>query len=147
MSRLVKFLDLTRREKAFFLEAAIWLIISNLTVRIVAFKYIEGFLRGYCWRPGDNHVDVAVDRNADISLVNLSLSRAANQFPWQTLCLSRSIAAFVMLERRGIPVVMFVGAKFIENASLCAHAWVHAGHVGFDEDATFTPLLTIGQRK
>ena len=66
----------------------------------------------------------AFDSADDIKLVNLSLSRAANLLPWKSLCLSRSIAAFIMLRRRGIPAVMFAGVKFAEDSSLLAHAWV-----------------------
>jgi hypothetical protein len=145
MSRLIKFSYLSRREKRFLLEAVILLLISNLAVKMIAFRYIERFLRAYYWRPHYDKV-ASVDRRADILLVNISLSRAANQFPWQSRCLSRSIAAFIMFGRREIPVVMFVGVKFFENASLRAHAWVHAGFVGPDqssEEATYTPLVTI----
>jgi hypothetical protein len=147
MSRLIKFWSLSRREKRLLLEATICLLISNLTVKIIAFRHIESFLRAYYWRPHyDKRADAPVDQSSEISLINLSLSRAANQFPWQSLCLSRSIAAFIMFGRREIPVLMFVGVKFVENTSLRAHAWVHVGSLGSDEsseNSTFTPLVTI----
>ena len=93
-------------------------------------------------------LESAFDRADDIKLVNLSLSRAANLLPWKSLCLSRSIAAFIMLRRRGIPAVMFAGVKFSEDSSLLAHAWVHTGRGVIDgnsENSAFTPLVRIGQ--
>ena len=126
MGRLLKFWSLTRREKQFFCEAGILLLLSNLCVKTIAFRHIDSFLRAR-W---NDCTRGAFDRADDIKLVNLSLSRAANLLPWKSLCLSRSIAAFIMLRRRGIPAVMFAGVKFSEDSSLLAHAWVDTGSWG-----------------
>ena len=114
---------------------------KNLSVKLIPFRHIQRFLR-VKWR-----ADVPMDRAYDITLVNLSLSRAANLFPWRSLCLSRSIAAFIMFRRREIPALIFVGVKFVEDTSRHAHAWGQAGREitdGKAEDSTFTPLLTSG---
>jgi hypothetical protein len=146
MRKLLRFWSLTRREKQFFCEAAILLLLSNICVRTIAFRHIDSFLRAR-WN-GDTRGDF--NRADDIELVNLSLLRAANPLRWKTLCLSRSIAAFIMLRRRGIPAVMHMGVKFHQNSSLHAHAWVH-----IDTDLTernsdssgFTPVVRIGQKE
>jgi hypothetical protein len=52
-----------------------------------------------------------------------------------------------MLRRRGIPAVMFVGVKSLEDSSLLAHAWVHTGHEASDENRenyTYTALVSVG---
>jgi hypothetical protein len=144
MARLLKFWRLTRREKQFFCEASILLLLCNLCVRTIAFKHIDGFLRAH-WNDGTRD---GINRADDIELVKLSVSRAASPLPWKSLCLSRSIAAFIMLRRRGIPAVMFAGVKYFENYSLLAHAWVHTARGvigGNSENAGFTPLVRIGQ--
>jgi hypothetical protein len=142
MGRLLKFWSLTRREKQFFCEAAILLLLSYICVRMVPFRHMDGFLRAR-WD------DVTRGGCAeDIELVDLSLSRAANQLPWKSLCLSRSIAALIMLRRRGIPAVMFAGVKSLEDSSLFAHAWVQTADgvvLGKLENAGFTPVVRIGQ--
>jgi hypothetical protein len=87
------------------------------------------------------------DRNDDIKLINLSISRAANILPWQSLCLSCSIAAFIMLRRRDIPAVVFAGVKFSDDL-LVAHAWVHTGHAvtdGSSDNSAFPVVVRIGQ--
>jgi hypothetical protein len=144
MRRLLKFWSLTRREKQFFCEAAILLLLSNIGVRTIAFKHIDGFLRAH-WNDG---AESGFDRVGDIELVDLSLVRAVNLLPWKNLCLSRSIAAFIMLRRRGISAVMMAGVRSFDDSSLLAHAWVQtAGRMigGSSENAAFTPLLRIGQ--
>lgn len=144
MGRLLKFWSLPRREKGFFCEAAMLLLLSTLCVKTIAFRRIEAFLRAH-WNdvaPGGlHHAD-------DIKLVELSLSRTANSFPWKSLCLSRSIAAFIMLRRRGIPAVIVAGVKFSEGFSLIAHAWIQTGGSvidGSSENSVFTTVLRIGE--
>ena len=144
MKRLLKFWSLPHREKDFFCEAAILLLLSNLCVRTVAFRYIENFLSARYQNSGpycDDHAD-------EIKLIKIALERAANLFPWESLCLSRSIAAFIMLRRRGIPAVFCAGVKFLDDSSMSAHAWVWAGQAaieGDSENSTFTVVLRIGQ--
>jgi hypothetical protein len=144
MKRLLKFWSLPRREKRFFCEAGITLLLSNLAVRTIAFRHIESFLRA---RWSDN-IALGYDHGDDIKLVSISLARAANILPLESLCLSRSIAAFIMLRRRGIPAVLYAGVKFLEDSALSAHAWVRTapGAIeGNSEDRAFTVLVKIGQ--
>jgi hypothetical protein len=143
MSRLLKFLSLSPRERQFFYEAGLLLLLSNLCIKTISFRHIESFL---CARWKDSFRS-ANEQVADIKLVNLSLLRAANYLPWESLCLSRSIAAFMMLRRRGISAVIFVGAK-LEDSLLLAHAWVDTDHgVIGNRDHAFTPLVRIGQKR
>ena len=144
MGRFLKFWFLTRREKHLFFEAGILLLLFNVCVKTLAFRYIENFLRA---RWNDCAPDTGRSHADDINLIILSLFRVANLFPWKSLCLSRSIAAFVMLRRRGIPAVMLAGAKFSEHSSLIAHAWVHTGHEISDsksENSEFIAVVRIG---
>jgi transglutaminase superfamily protein len=143
MGRLRRFWFLTRREKRFFCEAGVLLLLSSLSVRMIAFRHIDGFLRAR-WDDGARCDFYPAE---EIELVNLSLSRVANLLPWKSLCLSRSIATFIMLRRRGISAVLVMGVKSVEDSSLLAHAWVNTarGVIGGDsENAAFAPVLRIG---
>jgi hypothetical protein len=54
----------------------------------------------------------------------------------------------MMLRRRGIPAILFVGVKSLEDSSLLAHAWVHTGRemTGQNsENSTFTALVKVGE--
>jgi hypothetical protein len=142
MNRLHKFWSLTRREKQFCCEAAMLLLLSNLCVWTIAFKHIYRFLNAY----GNGCARDAFDRAESVKLIQLSVSRSATLLPWKSLCLSRSITAFIMLRRRGIPAVLFVGAR-LEDYSLRAHAWVCTDATEADWESgnsVFTALVRIG---
>jgi hypothetical protein len=143
MRRLKKFLHLSWQEKQLFCEAVGLVLLSQLAVKAIAFKHIHRFLNARCnQQPQD-----AFESLTDIRLVRASLSRAVNQLPWSARCLSQSIAAFIMLRRRGIPAVLLVGAKF-EDSSLLAHAWIDADRWSSEiiaEKAGFVTLMRIGK--
>jgi len=143
MIAIAKFLSLPKQEKRFFYEALPLLIVAKFGVKVIPFRYIYRFLHDR-WK---DLPTASLDYAADIRLVKASLSRAERRLPWNTLCLPRSIAAFIMLRRRGIPTVMYVGVKY-ENCSLLAHAWVQIGREMVDgkpDSPGFTTLMTIGQ--
>jgi len=149
MGRASRFWYLTRREKIFFLESCILLVVANVSVKVIAFRHINRFLHHWSDRlqkgvPSD-------DMRSDMELIDLSLSRAANVLPGKNLCLSRSITKLIMLHRRSIPAVLFAGVKCLEDSSLTAHAWVRAGdcvmagNLDPSENAEFTVLVRVGQ--
>jgi len=143
MSRLAKFWSLTRQEKEFFCEASILLSVSNFCVKAITFRRIDRFLR----TRGNDGSKGCTDREQEIRLVQRSIARAANALPWKSPCLSRSIAEFIMLRRRGIPAVFFAGARFSGHSSLDAHAWVDTD-LGINnkksESSGFTTVIRIG---
>ena len=142
MGRLHKLWSLSRREKGLLCEAGILFLAAKVGVHTIPFGRIERYLRAH-W--GGGAADVC-DRHEDIRLIRLSLSRAGGLYRWEAPCLSRSIAEFIMLRRRGIPAVMYMGVKVIENSALSAHAWVEAGAVGADLDCGgYANVLVIGQ--
>jgi hypothetical protein len=150
MGPVRRFWYLTRREKLFFLESCILLLVANVSVKMIAFRHINRFLHH-----SSDRMQRAVpsnDMRSDIELIDLSLSRAANVLPGRNLCLSRSITKLIMLHRRSIPAVLFAGVKCLEDSSLTAHAWVRAGdcvtsgNLDLSENAEFTVLVRVGPR-
>jgi len=143
MGRVRKFLSLSRSEKLAFFEAGVLLLLATLGVRTIAFKYIERFLRRrWSEAPRDHSDQSAVTRH-----VAQAVSRAETVWPWRSRCLSRSIATFVMLRRRGIPAVLFTGVRISEDTALHAHAWVGTDDWTRDravESAGYTTLVRIG---
>ena len=140
MRRLVKFWSLPKGERRLLREAGILLLLSNACIKVVAFRHIDRFLRER-W---NDRFESNLDHEEEIELVQRSVSRAANILPWRSLCLSRSIAEFIMLRRRGIPAVMVAGARFSGPSSLDAHAWVNAGMNNSSEGSGFTTVIRIG---
>ena len=147
MGQFRKFWSLTRREKLFLFEACILLLLSTVSIKTIAFRRIDRYLRAH-WNDHTSHaIDRPDDIKSDVKLVSLSLSRAANVLPWKSLCLSRSIAGLIMLRRRGIPAVLLAGVKSLEDSSLHAHAWVRTGDGVMDSNSdgtAFAVLVRIG---
>jgi len=142
MNRLTKFWFLSGREKQAFFEAALLLLLSNACVKVIAFKHIYRFL-GSRW----NEPICTVAAEEETKLVQRSISRAANVLPFKSLCLSRSIAEFVMLRLRGIPAVMFAGLRISGQSFLEAHAWVDVGQCGRrSKNPAFAALIRIGTK-
>jgi hypothetical protein len=141
MSRLAKFWFMTRREKKLLCEAGLLLLLSNACIKVIAFRRIDQFLT--LW---NNGIECRIGPEQEIGLVRCSISRAANALPWQTLCLNRSIAEFIMLRRRGIQAVLLAGVKSSGDSSLDAHAWVETGLANdkSSENSDFATVITIG---
>jgi hypothetical protein len=137
MTRLVKFWRLARRERESLGEALIFLSLANVCVRRINFKHIDRFLRAH-W---NDRAQRTVAPQQEIALVQRSISRAANILPWSSLCLSTSIAEFVMLRRRGISAALCAGVRS-DRASLVAHAWVETGSA--ISDAGYATVIRIG---
>jgi hypothetical protein len=144
MGRLAKFWFMARREKTFLCEAGILLLLSNAFIKAIAFRRIDRFLRAR-WINGS---EGRTGEEQEIRLVRRSISRAANVLPWRSLCLSRSIAEFIMLRRRGIQAILLAGAKFSDRSSLDAHAWVETGLANdkSSENSGFATVIRIGTK-
>src|SRR5262245_51853802 len=144
MRRLAKFWSITRHEKKLLCEASVLLLLSKVSIRTIAFKHIDSFLRTR-WR---DDIEYGNDREQEIWLLRRSVSRAATILPGKSRCLSRSIVEFIMMRRRGIPAVMLAGAKFSSHSSLEAHAWV-ATSLRMDEasseNSEFATVIRIGR--
>src|SRR5262245_41112797 len=90
MGQLTKFWRLSRGEKKFLCEASVLLVFSSLCIKVVAFKHIDRFLRRW-----NDCIQGGIDYEQEYTLIQHSISRAANILPWKSLCLSRSIAEFI----------------------------------------------------
>lgn len=124
-------------------EAAVLLFICNILIKFVQFKHVHRFL-GRHW--GGNTVPDPSDVTR-ARLIRLSVWRAARVLPLKSLCLSRSMATFIMLRRRDIPALLVAGVK-LEGSALVAHAWVQVSGEPINERAenvTYTTLMKIGQ--
>ena len=138
MGRLLKFWSLNKREKQLLCEASILLLVSNASVKAIPFRQIDRFLRTH-WNDG---IQGNIDQEQEIRFIKHSISRAANVLPWKSLCLSRSIAQFVMLRRRSIPAILSLGVRFSDHSSLDAHAWVDTKPGGNDKNSERFVIVT-----
>lgn len=145
MGRLRKFWSLGPREQGYLLEAAVLLLFTNVCLKAIAFRHIDRFLRIWWRQPGSEFRSHA----EEIGLVQLSVSRAVRGLRWESHCLRSSIAAYVMLRRRGIPATIVAGVRASEDSLLHAHAWLHPGDPSAGkapEHPGYPALLRIGPK-
>jgi hypothetical protein len=141
MRQLAKFWSLPTAERKLLREAGIVLLLSSICIKVVAFKHIDRFLRAR-W---NDCLESDIAHDEEIKLVQRAVSRAANFLPWQSLCLGRSMAQFIMLRRRGVPAVLLAGVRFSDASSLEAHAWVNTGlNDNSSEGSGYTTVIRIG---
>ena len=128
-----------------FIEASVMLAVAGLAIRYIPFKrYIERIrtTSGES-QPGANIVppDLSDHQKRQIALITREIARAAENVPWNSVCLPQAIAAKYMLNRRGIPSTLYLGVatgdalEKIRKAdshsesqdAMAAHAWLKTG--------------------
>lgn len=108
-------------------EAFFLLGVTRLAVLLVSFQRITDFLG-----LKQVHSSPAVSlpeqlREADT--VGWSLRAMAARTPWESACLPQALSGMIMLQRRRIPALLFLGVAKGESIAetLAAHAWLKCG--------------------
>ena len=124
MIRKIKlFWRLPIKEKMLFVEAFFLLGLMRLLVTTVSFKRLTRSLRQ---SSTDVELSPLNDNQATVAVqVGEIIGRAANNTPWESVCLTQALAAQRMLKKRGIPGVFYLGVmKDKENdKDVRGHAW------------------------
>lgn len=63
--------------------------------------------------------------------------------PWESACLAQAIAGKIMLKRRGLTSLLYLGTRKDETGQFTAHAWLQSGNeilLGGGGYETFTIL-------
>ena len=133
-------------ERLLLLEAAALLGVARLLLLTIPFRWLAGSLgkrmneSGTKADPSDLHA---------ARLIGRAILSAANNTPWESVCLPQAVAGQWMLKRRGIAATLYLGVAKDEAKAekLAAHAWLrcgdliltgNAGHRHFTVVATFS---------
>jgi hypothetical protein len=113
-------------ERRLLVEAVLALGLARVAVRLIAFHRLARLLK-LSQGVATDTVTPSQSRHADA--VGWAIRAAAARLPWQSTCLTQTVAASAMLRRRGIPGTLYLGVA--ENASsglrMAAHAWLACG--------------------
>jgi len=140
------FLRLPCSDRWLPLEATICTAVSGLAIAVLPFRYL-GFLAA---RPISKPEPTHQLRMDTVTRIRLAIVFATQHVPWRVRCFQQGLAAQLMLRRRGIPSVLYYGARSDLNG-LSAHVWVRDGDIDviggevayqFAVLATFPPLKT-----
>lgn len=123
MNPVRSFVRFPAKEKALFFEAVFFLFFAKIVVLLFPFRRSVKLLK---------RQEETKEENPDIlTLIRIRKAiRRANRLAfWKNICLVKSMAARLMLQRRHIPSVMYLGLQFKNNKELVAHAWLVANDI------------------
>jgi len=129
LRKFKKFSKLSSKEKKLFLEAYATLGVMRAAILTISFKRLTRSLDHSTKKEG---IIPLSDEERDIAVkVGQAIARAAAYTPWESACLSQSLTAQKMLQKRGIPGVFYLGAMKDkeEKSKMKAHAWSQCGEI------------------
>lgn len=129
IKKFKKFSNLSRKEKSFFLEAYCILGIMRIAILSVPFKRLT---HSFEYQTKKSELGQLDEKQLQVSLsIGKAIVQAAAYTPWKSTCLTQSLTAQKMLQKRGISGVFYLGvAKDDENKeNMRAHAWSQCGEL------------------
>jgi len=115
-----------RIERLLLLEAFVMLGIVRLLVLTIPFKWLALSLGKHLQESG---TQVSASDLDYARLIGQAVCSAANNTPWESVCLPQAVAGKWMLKRRRIPGTLYFGVAKAETKpeKLAAHAWLRCG--------------------
>jgi len=142
-----KFLALHPGDQLLILEACFYLGLARTELLLVPFRLIAPRL-GIQLSPGDS--TLPSDAPAPIARrIGSAVERMARRTPWNSTCLTQTIAGKFMLRRRGLSSRLFLGTRKDERGKLLAHSWLLVGNeilIGGGGHETFTALSSFVEK-
>jgi hypothetical protein len=136
--KIGKFSQLEWADKWLFIRAVFWLAVVRIVLLFMPFR------RLFENQTVDSR-SVAVDADPEfLRRVTYAVSSAANHVPWRSDCFPQTIAARVLLKRRGYESIIHVGVERVGEDMLNGHAWLTCGDIvvtGGSELHRYTELL------
>jgi hypothetical protein len=126
MHNIRKFLALDGNQMRLFIEAYATLGVVRIAILTLPFKRLAKSLdqQKHAVAPPLDDVQLSIVRD-----IGEAIRSAANNTPWESLCLAQALAVQRMLSKRGIRGVFHLGAAIgkSDQEKLKAHAWLLCG--------------------
>ncbi len=144
MRKLLRFISLPSSDRMLLLRAAFMLTAIRLGLYLLPFKTLRRILER-TGRPRRQRAAPSVEQ------VVRAVASASRYIPAAGSCLTRALAAQVLLLRNGHPASFHIGVTLNGGRRLDAHAWVESGGrivIGETPELRhYTPLLRLeGER-
>ena len=123
MDLLRSFWRLSWQDRLLLVETILSLAIAGIVIAVLPFRYV-GLLAA---RPIRQPTPLGQARVYQVGRVRWAIITIAARLPWRALCFQQSLAAQLMLRRRGISSVLYYGAAQDDRSGLHAHVSVRAG--------------------
>jgi hypothetical protein len=118
---LRKFIQLPKDEKLLLFEA-VFLVFFSKVFLLLPFRYCLKRLHPAGEMEGP--IDPVL-----LTKIRDAVTRANRLAFWKNVCLVKSFAARLMLQRRNIGSVMYLGLQFRNEKELVAHAWLESAEM------------------
>lgn len=122
MSLIIKFCRIPLNQKILVAEAICLLLASKLLLLIFPFRICKQIFRK------NERLDNQPNTQT-LKEIRIAVERANKIAIWKNVCLVKSFAARLMLQRRGIPSSIYLGVNITNETKLAAHAWLISGGV------------------
>lgn len=118
----------SRAERLLLMEAFLLLGIARLVVLALPFKWLAVSLGRHMKESGPQ---ASASNLRHARMVGQAVRSAANNTPWESLCLPRAVAAQWMLKCRHVACTLYLGVAKDETKPerLAAHAWLRCGEI------------------
>ena len=133
-------------DRMLVLETVLWLGVASFAIAILPFRHV-GRLAGIPIRRPELPSQT---RLTEVRRIRWAVVASARRVPWNALCFQQGLAAQFMLQRRGIPSVLFYGAAPDGQTGVSAHVWVRDGGIdviGGEIASRFAVLATFPPQK
>jgi Transglutaminase-like superfamily len=137
--RMVRFVRLAPADRRLLLETALWLAASQLALFLFSFGTVLELQAIALRRPRGSRID----RQTPTDRVVWAMDLVGKCLPATKNCLTRALAAQVLLTRWSHPVQFQIGVAKDPDDNLQAHAWLKTGGevvIGRSGVEAFTPL-------
>ena len=142
---MLKFMRLPFAEKLLLQEAALFMALARSAILLIPFRRIAPLL-------GRERLEspLEITRLQDFKAKQIGWAVVTMSYRtfWQSTCLVQAVAAQLMLNRRGIPGTLYLGAVKDKENKLHAHAWVRCGKsilTGAEGHQRFSVISTFAQ--
>jgi hypothetical protein len=145
MRPIAKFLTLPLDEQLVLVEGVVCLFLARLLLHL-PFRWLARWLGRHQSGLEESGVVLRADQRAAALSVRRALLRLTPRLPWHTTCLVRAIAGRMMLGRRRLPSILYLGAQNSSTTEIAAHAWLRCGEVdviGTVGAERFTPITAF----
>ncbi len=137
-SNLSKFALLEGADRWLIMSALVWLAVAR--ARLLASPFRRLFEQQYSEIDGSRN-----DPDAEfLRRVSYAVGAAANHVPWRSDCFPQTLAARMLLKRRGYNSTMHIGVERVGDDVLIGHAWLTCDDIvitGGTELHRYTELL------
>lgn len=131
-------------ERALSLEAALWLGAAQIAIAVVPFRHLVRWLKKAPPGAGRTGTEFA---SRTCRRVGQTLDRIGRHWPREPRCLALALAGRMLLVRRGLNPILYLGLARPEPRGLAAHAWLECGGLiitGRNQAANHVPVANFG---